>query len=247
METEHFDMYFTFENTNYLSKSRILSITKSAEEDINLLKENIMAIKKRELLLPLFDKLQFQYNNFTENAFENLTTLFIKDYKELFGDDNTVFMKALFLIIKLINAKSLNEKYIVKILDKFEYNPFKTTLIYEMINAKYFKKESMKRFKYEISTFINDYLSSDSFKKLDHPRTLIWIWMKFEGFESVNSFCKQLSDEDFISLVKAFVKENRIQYDYIKRIVDMDYLKNRLKNLEKRDEICDMFLKYCPN
>lgn len=247
MQKEYFDLYFTFDNTNSLSKSRIDSLICAANNDnIKELKTSLLIIKEMNLLNSLIDQLGYHVDSFENVGVKNLIKSFNDNYNELFVDEsfnsqNTKISNAINLIYYLIKDKELDDNAIFESIDESENNYFKTYLIWEITNVVLLSEEISSKLKKIISSYLSDYFEKTDFSEIEQIRSNIAFWKNFSGFEVTNKYINDLNDENLIMLISEYVEhdffkdEDVMRYEYIGTVVELDSVKRRfdeLKNLE---------------
>jgi len=266
LEDEYFDLYFTFDNTNQLSQSRIKHIIYSSKENVQSLKDELINIKKRNLLFKLIQQLKFHVDSFDKSSIENLIIVFVNDYLELFSDDeqktdNNELINAIHLIIELYEDSSLSNEEFTEIIMNTEDNYFKVFLIYELCENKILKEELLEKLKNHTSKFLNKYFETTEFSQIEQIRTFISFWSYFSGFKNTNNYIQNLKNENIISLIKEYVSPNPIKqgdgikYDHLKKVVDLKFLLITFRNMKnsnnevyvKNNDLINLFLDKCPN
>lgn len=135
MQKEYFELYFSFDNTNSLSRSRIDSVIQAANNnDVDELKTRLLLINEMDLIDSLINQLENHVDKFEDIGIKNLIKVFNDNYNELFLDNpynpqNLKISKANYLICTLIKGKNLDDNSIFKAIDETENNYFKTCLI----------------------------------------------------------------------------------------------------------------------
>lgn len=250
MENEYFDLYFTFDNTNSLSKSRIDSLIFAANNDINKLRSNLLLIEEKGLLASLINQLPNHFESFKEIGVKNLIKAFIEDYDNLFTDEpfnsfDSIFSKAINLIYYLLKEQRITEESFFEVISDCENNFFKTYLIWELDNVHLLNDESMSKVKEGISKYLSEYFEKTEFSKIEHVRSNIMFWKDFSGFENTNEYIINLKDEDLISFISEFKEKDtfedkdEIRYDYLEKIVDLNSLKKRFDEIKNSNKDFD--------
>ena len=267
MEKEYFDLYFTFDNTNSLSKSRIDSVIQAANEDIKLLKDNLFAINNIGLLYSLINQLVYHWDSLKKVGIKNLIKAFIESSDDLFTVDepsdfwNSKSSNAINFIYNLINERKLSSESLFEVINDCENNYFKTHLIWELDNSNLLNKDLMLKLKDDVSKFLSDYFEKTEFSKIEHIRSNIGFWKEFSSFEITNKYINNLNDENLISLISeyneynSFKEKDEMRYDYLSQVVDLNSIKKRFERIKKSDNgyddekmsVVDLFLDDYPN
>lgn len=266
MQKEYFDLYFTFDNTNSLSKSRIDSVIHAANDNAGDLKANLLSINESDLLDSLINQLYYHFHSFEDRGIENLIKVFVEDYKELFPDEqfNSYYSKisrAINLIYHLVKERKFSDKHLFETINGCENNYFKTCLISDLENADLLNDELMLKLKNDISEFLSDYFEKTAFSNIEHIRSNIGFWRSYSGFEVTNEYINNLNDEDLISFISEYVERNvfkekhEIKYDNLSHVVDLNSIKQRFLKIKKSyktydDEkmnVVDLFLEDYPD
>lgn len=250
MENEYFDLYFTFDNTNSLSKSRIDSLIFAANNDVNKLRSNLLLIEEKGLLGSLINQLPNHFESFEEMGVKNLIKVFIEDHDNLFTDEpfnffDSIFSKAINLIYYLLKEQRITEESFFEVINDCENNFFKTCLIWELDDVHLLNEESMSKVKKDISKYLSQYFEKTEFSKIEHVRSNIMFWKDFSGFENTNEYIINLKDEDLISFISEFKEKDtfedkdEIRYDYLEKIVDLNSLKKRFDEIKNSNKDFD--------
>lgn len=265
MGKEYFDLYFTFDNTNKLSKSRIDLIINSANNNVETLKGRLLQIKEIELLDSLIDQLSYHVDKFDLNGIENLINVFINHYEKLFIDEhfntiNSKIEKAINLIYYLVKGSNFEDNNFVDAVTKSDDNYFKTYLIWQIYTSDLLYNESKLKLKQDISKFLSNYFEKTEFSKIEHIRSYIGFWRDLSNFKTTNKHVIKLNDDDLIMLVNEFKEYNSareeyfMEYDYLSHIVELNSIKKRIEKIKLNEEfynenklIIDLFLENFPN
>lgn len=265
MGEEYFDLYFSFDNTNKLSKSRIDLIINSANNNVETLKVSLLKIKKIGLLDSLIDQLSYHVDKFDSKGIENLINVFINHYEKLFIDEpfnsiNSKIEKAINLIYYLVKGSNFEDDHFVDTVTKSENNYFKTYLIWQIYTSDLLYNESNLKLKQDISEFLSDYFEKTEFSKIEYVRSYIGFWRDLSNFETTNEYVIKLNDDDLIMLVNEFKEYNSareeyfMEYDYLSHIVELNSIKKRIEKIKLNEEfynenkfIIDLFLENFPN
>ncbi|WP_296890630.1 P-loop NTPase fold protein [uncultured Methanobrevibacter sp.] len=261
MQKEFFDLYFTFDNSNSLSKSRIDSVINAANNNVDDLKTNLLLINEMDLLDSLIGQLINHGSSFEDVGIQNLIKTFNDNYKELCVDEpfkplNSKISNVINLIYFLLNDKNLDDYSIFEMINKSKNNYFKTFLIWELNNVDLLCEELMSKLKNDISNYLSDYFEKKEFFEIEHIRSKIIFWKDFSSFEVTNKYISKLNDENLISFISEFVEhdvfknENVMRYKYLENVVKLDSLVERLKLIKdsyhefnsEQMEIVDLFL-----
>lgn len=263
MEEEYFDLYFTFDSTNKLSKSLIKTIISSIDNNNETLNNDLLKIKEIELLNPLIDNLKYHSDEFSENMIINLIETFITYYKELFADensepDNGQIEKAVFAIFNLYERTKLNEEIFVKTILECENNYFKTYLIWEINSLKLVNNELISELRKNASEYLKDYFETSEFSEIEHIRSFVWIWRDLSDFKTTDEYIQNLEDPNLIIFISEFMEkrfnEIKVRYDYLNKLVKLDCIKMRFEKMVEKNEkiyeenksIINLFLKNYP-
>lgn len=246
MEEEYFDLYFTFDNVNSLSKSRIDSVIQSANKDIKNLRIDLISIKDNGFLDSLINQLPHHFERFIQDGIKNLIRVFIESYDELFNDEpfnsqNSKISKAINLIYCLLKEHRIDEESFFVVINNCENNYFKICLIWELGNVKLLNDESMLKVTENISRYLSEYFEKTEFSKIEHIRSNIWFWKEFSSFENTNEYVSNLDDEDLVNFISEYVWKNlfqnkyEIKYGELGEIVDLSYIKKRFEKIKNSD------------
>ena len=250
MQKEYFDLYFTFDNTNSLSKSRIDSVIYAANKDVGDLKNNLLSINKIYLIDSLINQLHYHFYRFDDNGIKNLIKVFVESYKELFPDEpfNQYYSKisrAINLIYHLVKERKFIDEPLFEALNGCENNYFKTCLISDLEDTGLLKDELMLKLKKDVSKFLSDYFEKTNFSNIEHVRSNMGFWRNFSDFEVTNEYINNLNDEDLISFVSEYVEcdvfkeKYEMKYDNLSYVVELSSIKERFLKIKKSDEKYD--------
>ena len=253
MEEEYFDLYFTFDNTNQLSQSRINHILYSSKENIESLKEELINIKERKLLFKLINQLKFHVDSLDKNSIKNLIIVFVNDYMDLFSDDeqktdDKELTNVIRLIIELYENSSLSNEEFTEIIMNTEDNYFKVFLIRELCINNTLTEKLLQKLKQHISKFLEKYFNATNFSQIEHVRSYINFWKDISGFERINNYVQNLENENLITLIKTYVndksilKDYTIEYEYLSHIVELDFIKTKFIKIKNSND--DLYVKH---
>lgn len=250
MKEDYFDLYFTFDSTNKLSKSLIKSIIKSINRNSEDLKNNLLKINEMNLLNSLLDNLKDHANEFTVDGILNLMKIFISDYRELFAKkdfqtDNAKIEKAIYAILDLFNKSELSEETFIKTILESENNYFKTHISWDIYKSELVSNELLSKLKEENSKFLNEYFEKTEFLKIEHVKSYVWFWRDFSDFDRTNKYITNLNDINLINFIRKFIEPHfrpnnyKVQYVSLKNLVELSSIKKRFENLTSIDELSD--------
>ena len=248
MLEEYFDLYFTFDNTNRLSQSRIQLIITSANEDKESLKSNLFSIKKINLVDSLINQLTYHYDSFDEVGIFNLINVLTSNYKILFEKDYTEsetskISKSIIILIDLIKKNQIYNENLVNNIIECENNYYKTELILRIVNENYLSGHLNSKLKSSINEFLEEYFENTEFYKIEHVRSFVWFWRDLSDFNTTNNYISNLNDEDLITFIFEFIEhkfnqnEYEIRYDYLSHIVDTKSIKIRFENMKHKEKL----------
>ena len=262
MDEDYFDLYFTFDNTDSLSQSRIYSLISSSNESAKKFNEKLFEFKEMDLLLRVLYKLKDHINKFTEKGIINFITVLINDYGELFskgheGTDNSLISGGISLIVEAFNNNPSKKENFINAINNAQNNYFKVFLVWDLNNYDILTDELSD----EISDFLQEYFNKTEFSKIEHPRTYIYFLKQFTSFEVCNNYIQNLNDENLISLIREFeeysyfYEKNIFEYDNIKGLVDISHIKKCFERLKEDNtqlyienkELMDLFLEDLDN
>ena len=266
MQKEYFDLYFTFDNTNSLSKSRIDSVIYAANENVEDLKTNLLSINKIDLLDSLIDQLHYHFHSFEDKGIKNLIKVFVESCGELFTDEpfNSYYSKisrAINLIYHLVKERKFIDEQLFEAIDRCENNYFKTCLISDLEGTDLVNDELMLKLKRDISNFLSDYFEKTDFSNIEHIRSNMVFWKNFSGFDVTNDYINNLTDENLICFISEYVEFNvfkekyEMKYDNLSYVVKLNSIKERIMKIKKSDvkyddekmNVVDLFLEEYPD
>ena len=267
MQKEYFDLYFTFDNDNSLSKSRIDSVIFAANNnDIEELKTNLLLINEMNLLEALINQLPYHVNSFEYVGIKNIIQVFNDNYNELFVDDsfnpqNTKISHAINLLYYLIKDKDLEDNAIFESIDGSENNYFKTCLVWEINNLDLLKDDLMSKLKNDISNYLSDYFEKTKYSEIVHVRSNVMFWKDFSSFDNTNAYINNLNDGNLIDFISRYIEhdffkdEDVMKYESLEMVVELDSIKKRFHEIKNSDgkfnkeqmDIIDLFVKDFPD
>lgn len=268
MQKEYFDLYFTFDNTNSLSKSRIDSVIQAANnnDDVEVLKTNLLLINEMDLIDSLINQLANHMDSFDYVGIKNLIRAFNDNYNELFVDEqfnlqNSKISHAINLLYYLIKDKELDDDFIFEAIEESENNYFKTCLIWEFNNVNLLCEDLISKLKKDISDYLSDYFEKTEYSEIEHVRSNVMFWKDFSSFENTNTYINNLNDGNLIDFISEYIEhdffkdEDVMKYGSLETVVELDSIKKRFHEIKNSDgkfnneqmKIIDLFIKDFPD